>query len=163
MVIFCRISIGIAMQRNNTPRMEVLQFLRMRVFIVIGFYDTGYGIRDEGCGILGLGFGIGENFLVVDSFAFLVAEVDLDFVDLFEDLFGVGFDVGADEVDVGLVFGFVVVEVLFEVGELDVDLGNPDFHVNPDGDYGYQECKEANGLGKRHSEDHVFGLHGVLI
>jgi len=89
----------------------------------------------------------------------MIAEIDLDFVDLFEDLFCVGFDIRADEVDVVLVVGFVEEEVLFHVCEFDVDLGDADLHVDPDRDDGYQECEQANGLSYGHSEDCVFCGH----
>ena len=46
----------------------------------------------------------------------MVAEVDLDFVDAFEDLFGVGFDVGADEKEVFSIVGFMEKKILFHVG-----------------------------------------------
>ena len=46
----------------------------------------------------------------------MISEVDLDFVDAFEDFFGVGFDVGADEEEVFAIVGFVEVEVLLHVG-----------------------------------------------
>ena len=58
----------------------------------------------------------------------------MDFIDAFEDLFGVGFDVGADEVDVILVVGFMKKKVLLHIGELDVDFSNPDLHMDPDRD-----------------------------
>ena len=83
----------------------------------------------------------------------VIAEVDLYLIDLFEDLFRVGFDVRADEVDVVLVVGFVEEEVLFHVCEFDVDLGDADLHVDPDRDDGYQECEQANGLSYGHSEN----------
>lgn len=52
-----------------------------------------------------------------------VAEVDLDFVDFVDDLFGVVFDVGAEEFEVLGVVGFILGNVLFEVDQVDIDPG----------------------------------------
>jgi len=93
----------------------------------------------------------------------VVSEVDLDFIDAFEDLFGVGFDVGADKIDIVLIVGFVEEKVLLHVCDFDIDLCNPDFHVDPDRDDGYQECEQANGLSYGHSEDCVFCGHIPLV
>ena len=87
----------------------------------------------------------------------------MDFIDAFEDFFGIGFDVGADEVDIVLVVGFVEEEVLFHVGYLDVDLSNTDLHMDPDRDNGDKECEQADGLGYGHSEDGVFCWHIPLV
>ena len=83
----------------------------------------------------------------------VVSEIDLDFVDAFENLFGVGFYIGADKVDISLIIGFVEEEVLFHVGEFDVDFGDADLHMDPDRDDGYQECEQADGLSYGHSEN----------
>ena len=89
----------------------------------------------------------------------MIPQVDLYFIDLFEDLFGVGFDVGANEVDVVLVVGFVEEMILLHVCEFDVDLGDADLHVDPDRNDGYQECEQAYGLSYGHSENCWFCLH----
>ena len=46
----------------------------------------------------------------------MISEVDLDFVDAFEDFFGVGFDVGADEKEIFSIIGFVEKEILLHIG-----------------------------------------------
>jgi len=93
----------------------------------------------------------------------VVSEIDLDFVDAFEDLFGIGFDVGADKVDIILIIGFVEEEVLFHVGEFDVDFGDADLHVDPYRDDGDKECEQAYGLSDGHSENGVFCGHIPLV
>ena len=62
---------------------------------------------------------------------FGVSEVDLDFVDLFEDFPGVGFDIGAESFDFTAVIGLVENQILFEIGEFDIDFGQTDFHMHP--------------------------------
>ena len=59
--------------------------------------------------VLNVGRGMPRPYLVI-------AEVDLDFVDAFEDLFGVGFDIGADKEKVFSVVGFVEKKILLHVG-----------------------------------------------
>jgi len=93
----------------------------------------------------------------------MIPQVDLYFIDLFEDLFGVGFDVGANEVDVVLVVGFVEEMILLHVCEFDVDLGDADLHVDPDRNDGYQECEQAYGLSDWHSKDCVFCWHRTFF
>ena len=82
----------------------------------------------------------------------MISKVDLDFVYAFEDLFGVGFDVRADEEEIFAIVGFMEVEILFHIGKFHVDLGDPDLHMDPDRDDGDQECKQADCLGYWHSK-----------
>jgi len=89
----------------------------------------------------------------------VVAKVYLDLVDLFDDLFGVGFDIGADEVEVFAVVFLVEEEILLEVGQFDIDLCDADLHVDPDRYYGDQKSQKTDRLSQGHSEDGVFGLH----
>jgi len=89
----------------------------------------------------------------------MITQIDLDFIDFFEDLFGVGFDIGADEVYIVLVVGLVEEEILLHVGDLDIDLGNPDLHVNPNGYNSHQEGEQTDSLRQGHPEDGVFWLH----
>ena len=50
----------------------------------------------------------------------IVAEIDLDFIDAFEDFFGVGFDIGPDDFEVPGVICLVQKQVLLKVGNFHI-------------------------------------------
>ena len=77
--------------------------------------------------------------LRITNTLFGISEVDLDFIDLFEDLPGVGFDVGAESFDFAAIIRLVEDEILFEVGEFDIDFGQTDFHMHPNGNNGHKK------------------------
>ncbi len=89
--------------------------------------------------------------------------MDLDFVDLFEDFAGVGFDVDFEDVDLFAVVGDVLVEVFLDVDDLDVDGGNLDLEVNPDGDDAGHKSEEADGVGDGEAEDTGVFYHGLGV
>jgi len=76
----------------------------------------------------------------------------LDFVDLFEDFAGVGFNVGSEVFKIPAVVGLVERKVLLEVGEFNVYLGQADFHMNPYGYNSHKKGEQTDGLGKRETE-----------
>jgi len=79
---------------------------------------------------------------------FVVSQINLNFINAFENFFGVGFNVGPDDVEVVRVICLMQKKVLFEVGDFDIHFGQADLHVNPDRNDGQQEGKQADGLGK---------------
>jgi len=94
---------------------------------------------------------------------FWIPEVDLDFVDLFEDLAGIGFNISTEVFKIPAVIGFVEDEILFEVGEFDVNLGQADFHMNPYGCNGHKKGEQADGLGKWETEYFPFFHHNTAL
>lgn len=70
---------------------------------------------------------------------FGIPEIDLDLVDLFEDFTGIGFDIRAQCFNFATVIRLMKNQILFEVGEFNVNLGQADFHVNPNGNNGHKK------------------------
>jgi hypothetical protein len=82
----------------------------------------------------------------------IVTEIDLDFIDAFEDFLGVGFDIGPDDFEVPGVISFVQKQVLLKVGNFHIQFCQSNFHMDPDGDDGQQEGKQTDCLWKRQTK-----------
>lgn len=95
----------------------------------------------------------------MEHISFVISEIDLNFVDAFEDFLGVGFDVGPYDVEVSGVICFMQKDVLFKVGNLHIQFCQSNFHVNPDGDDCQQEGKLCNCLGKLKTQYVRFHCH----
>jgi len=93
-----------------------------------------------------------QLFKILSFILLVISQINLNFINAFKNLFGVGFDVGPDDVEVPRVICLMQKKVLFEVGNLDIQFGQPDLHMYPDGNDGQQKGKQTDCLGKGQSK-----------
>ncbi len=70
----------------------------------------------------------------------MIAEIYLDFVDLLQDLSGIGFNICSYHSKVISVVDLMCWQIFFHVDDLHIYLGKPYLHMNPDRDYCNQKC-----------------------
>jgi len=90
----------------------------------------------------------------------VLSQVDLYFINLPDDLLHIGIDIRSLAFKVAAVVGFVDHHVLFHIGDLNVQLRQPDLHLNPDGDNGDYKAEQTDGLWNGESEKGVSRVHG---